>query len=200
TYLFRSGHGQDSISDSSSTDLNTLVFEGASSDRLSMVKSGNNLVISAYGSDDSVTLNNYFSNSIYRRFSVVFDDKTITQEELPEFVTDVLAENSAVSLTSVHNMTANVTTEEIHGESVTLWFNQKSDLSDTNNQWETNNKQAGALSPANDQQYDATDTTSQLQQLIGAMASFGSPEIGSDMMTNSQQLTSSDKTWLTIPQ
>ncbi|ORF02841.1 calcium-binding protein [Snodgrassella alvi] len=84
-YLFLSGHGQDVIKDfgyvSEKNKLNDLCFEGAKLADTQFIRSGNDLIIKAYGTNDSVTLLDYF-NSDNRAFNFVFDNETITYEEL----------------------------------------------------------------------------------------------------------------------
>ncbi|MEB4677814.1 hypothetical protein MXL54_24125, partial [Enterobacteriaceae bacterium G50] len=60
----------------------TLVFEGATADNLTIEKVGNNLLIHAYGTDDTVTVHSYFSNAAARTFSIVLDDKTLSVEDI----------------------------------------------------------------------------------------------------------------------
>jgi len=59
-YLFQKGHGQDIINDmgrpNQTSAINDLVFQGAKFADAVFTRSGNNLIISAYGSNDSVTL------------------------------------------------------------------------------------------------------------------------------------------------
>ncbi|WP_205965076.1 calcium-binding protein, partial [Rahnella sp. Larv3_ips] len=66
---------------------NTLRFNGAESGTTRFSRDGNHLTIQAYGTEDSLTVTNYFSNSettggIYRQFSFVFDDATLTEADL----------------------------------------------------------------------------------------------------------------------
>jgi Ca2+-binding RTX toxin-like protein len=85
-YLFRSGHGQDVIKDfgyvHEKNRRNDLCFEGAKLADAQFVRAGNDLIIKAYGTNDSVTLLDYFNNSRNCAFNFVFDDETITYEEL----------------------------------------------------------------------------------------------------------------------
>ena len=86
-YLFQKGHGQDIINDlgklNQTSAINDLVFEGAKSADVVFTRSGNNLIISAYGSNDSVTVNDYFNYEMdSRAFNFIFDDTTITYEYL----------------------------------------------------------------------------------------------------------------------
>lgn len=73
-YIFQAGHGHDVIEDAeyyfgNSSDyapadhnlsFNEVVFEGAHAADAKFVRNGNDLIIHAYGSDDSVTLSNFF--------------------------------------------------------------------------------------------------------------------------------------------
>ena len=85
-YLFRSVHGQDVIKDfgyvHEKNKRNDLCFEGAKLADTQFVRSGNDLIIKAYGTNDSVTLLGYFNSSYNRAFNFVFDNETITYEEL----------------------------------------------------------------------------------------------------------------------
>ena len=86
-YLFRSGHGQDVIDDRGSyndpDDYNDLCFEGAKLADTQFVRSGNDLIIKAYGTNDSVTLLDFFNYSRNNiAFNFVFDNETITYNEL----------------------------------------------------------------------------------------------------------------------
>ncbi|MBB6114020.1 Ca2+-binding RTX toxin-like protein [Rahnella inusitata] len=89
TYQFTAGHGKDHVSDSAGSGENgdILRFTGAASGAARFSREGNNLIIQAYGSDDSVTVSNYFAGTdqpggIYRQFSFVFDDATLTESDL----------------------------------------------------------------------------------------------------------------------
>ena len=86
-YLFRSGHGQDVIDDRGSyndpDEYNDLCFEGAKLEDTQFVRSGNDLIIKAYGTNDSVTLLDFFNYSRNNiAFNFVFDNETITYNEL----------------------------------------------------------------------------------------------------------------------
>ncbi|MGX4996749.1 calcium-binding protein, partial [Enterobacter hormaechei] len=81
TYTFSAGHGQDTLTDSHADTVNTLVFTGATSGSLALERTGNSLVIRAYGSDDALTLRDYFVSDKYQAFSVVLDDRTLSAEE-----------------------------------------------------------------------------------------------------------------------
>ncbi|EBR8158690.1 hypothetical protein DOA20_26630, partial [Salmonella enterica subsp. enterica serovar Newport] len=63
-YFFEKGHGQDVIKDYAANDAqaDTVVFRQAQSGRATFDHVGNDLVIHAYGDDNSVTLKDYFSS------------------------------------------------------------------------------------------------------------------------------------------
>ena len=84
TYLFRSGHGKDSVHDYDYDDeqSNTLHFEGAQAEKTAFAREGNDLVVKAYGSDDRVALKDYFYNDNYSRYNFQFDDATFKAAEL----------------------------------------------------------------------------------------------------------------------
>ena len=89
TFMFEVGHGQDVISDNSSSEAgnDTLRFTGAKADVGGFSREGNNLVIHAYGTADRVTIENYFlsgesKTSGFRNYSFEFDDTTLTESDL----------------------------------------------------------------------------------------------------------------------
>ncbi|ORF35977.1 hypothetical protein BGI09_00025, partial [Snodgrassella alvi] len=89
-YEFTAGHGHDVIYDigydhvSYQSQRNDLVFKGANLADAQFIRSGTDLVIRAYASDDSVTLPDYFNYKNYysRSFNFVFDDQTISIDEI----------------------------------------------------------------------------------------------------------------------
>ena len=87
TYVFAKGHGQDIVFDYTyyAEQADTLRFEGASSANVVFSRSGNNLVVKAYGGEDQVTVSNYFSESRARWFKFAFDDRTIEPKDMTEF-------------------------------------------------------------------------------------------------------------------
>ena len=92
-YKFYEGHGQDTLNDGASVSINKLVFDGAHINYVSMEKKGDDLVINAYRNEDSITIEDFFYSSSKRRLELHFEDKTVTMEELPEFVAETLAKN-----------------------------------------------------------------------------------------------------------
>jgi len=90
-YVFRNSHGQHTISDQGydSSDSywlqqrNDIVFENINSAEAFFIRSGNNLIIYTNNVRDSVILNDYFDYSRNSRaFNFIFNDKTITYENL----------------------------------------------------------------------------------------------------------------------
>ena len=88
TYIFAKGHGQDRVVDRAYQDKNadTLRFEGASADNAVFSRSGSDLVIKAYGGEDQVTVNNYFSDSYVRHVKFAFDDRTVEHFDYNQYV------------------------------------------------------------------------------------------------------------------
>ncbi|MDO5639519.1 MAG: calcium-binding protein [Neisseria sp.] len=85
TYIFSVGHGQDIVSDSGQNlaQTNTLRFEDTTSTDAVFSRSGNDLLLRAYsGTDDLLTVQNYFGSSNYRYHQFAFDDKTITAADM----------------------------------------------------------------------------------------------------------------------
>ena len=87
-YVFQKGHGQDVVKDQSyqwhPEHINDVMFEGAKSTDAQFLRIGNDLVIKAYGSEDSVAFSNYFDrNYDYSRwYNFNFDDKKLEQKDI----------------------------------------------------------------------------------------------------------------------
>ena len=85
-YEFEAGHGHDVIDDigyNGINDLNDVVFKGANLADAELIRSGNDLIIHAYGSEDSVRLLDYFKyNSNTTSFKFIFDDQSITEVDV----------------------------------------------------------------------------------------------------------------------
>jgi Ca2+-binding RTX toxin-like protein len=80
TYVFGRGYGQDIIYDQnySGSDLNTIrMAADISSDEISVQSTGDNLVLSIRGTDDQLTVRDYFSDPAYQVERVEFADGTI---------------------------------------------------------------------------------------------------------------------------
>ncbi|PIT34661.1 calcium-binding protein [Snodgrassella alvi] len=112
-YIFQKGHGQDIIEDigfasrpdntleyyeesdeqkqleNFENEINELIFKDSNSVNTAFIRSGNDLIIKAYGEKDSVTLRNFFidptnpeDNNRYRNYKFIFQDKTITLNDI----------------------------------------------------------------------------------------------------------------------
>ena len=84
TYIFRAGHGKDTVSDYAieDKDADTLRFSGAKAADSRYRREGYHLIVNAYGENDAVTLNNYFHGDNYQRYNFHFDDATFKAAEL----------------------------------------------------------------------------------------------------------------------
>ena len=84
TYLFRAGHGKDVVNDYASEDeqADTLRFNGAKAQDAVFDRDGWNLNIKAYGSEDQVTVKDYFYSDSYSRYHFQFDDSTVGAADL----------------------------------------------------------------------------------------------------------------------
>ena len=86
TYLFAKGHGQDTVDDLAENNLtgdsDTLRFEGAASSDAVFTRSGNDLVVKAYGGTDQVKVKDYFTDRNRREFRFAFDDQTLESNSL----------------------------------------------------------------------------------------------------------------------
>ncbi|WP_370470190.1 hypothetical protein [Snodgrassella alvi] len=92
-YVFEAGHGQDIIKDSGywndQRSINEIVFKGANFSENYFTRSGNDLIIKAYGENDSVTLPDYFNynNGYSRSFNFIFEDETIQPLDINNRIT-----------------------------------------------------------------------------------------------------------------
>ncbi len=75
TYIFGRGYDQDTISDAQGE--NTLHITQANYDNLWFERKGNNLKVSILGTEDSMTVNSWYSNKDARLFQIQTDTKTI---------------------------------------------------------------------------------------------------------------------------
>ncbi|WP_269778000.1 calcium-binding protein, partial [Snodgrassella alvi] len=87
-YVFEAGHGQDTIIDkgyrNQKEQYNDVVFIKAKSTDAVFDRSGQDLVIQAYGNDDSVTIQNFFdlSHTDNCAFNFVFEDKVLSVDDI----------------------------------------------------------------------------------------------------------------------
>ena len=100
TYVFEKGHGRDVVSDYAyqADHTDTLHFNGAKFAEAVFTRSGNNLVIKAYGAEDAVTVEGYFSSSSYRYYDFAFDDKTVTAKDMAGMKVEGVGTDSNESL------------------------------------------------------------------------------------------------------
>ena len=77
TYVYGKGYGNDIIYDNSGK--NKIVFKDLDSTDVYVVypSSGNDAILHVIGSEDTLTIQNFRYSSIYREFTLVFEDKTI---------------------------------------------------------------------------------------------------------------------------
>ena len=82
-YIFQKGHGHDTVNDrGEQTDPNNVIFENASYSQAQFSRTGVDLIIKAYGTEDSVTFTNYFAGKLYQNFIFNFTDKTLNSEDI----------------------------------------------------------------------------------------------------------------------
>lgn len=84
TYIFTAGHGKDIVSDYGSKveHIDTLIFEEALSLDVLFEKSGNDLIVKAFGNEEQVSVSNYFSSGAYRYVQFAFEDKMLSAAEV----------------------------------------------------------------------------------------------------------------------
>ena len=84
TYIFAAGHGKDIVSDYGSKveHIDTLIFEEALSPDVLFEKSGNDLIVKAFGNEEQVSVSNYFSSGAYRYVQFAFEDKLLSAAEV----------------------------------------------------------------------------------------------------------------------
>lgn len=88
TYIFVKGHGRDTVSnyDSGSISIDNLLFENAESIHAIFSRSGNDLLVKAFGKDDQVTVQGYFYSENYRHAHFTFADKKLANNEIMNLV------------------------------------------------------------------------------------------------------------------
>ena len=100
TYVFEKGHGKDVVSDSAyqAAHTDTLRFNGAKFAEAVFTRSGNNLVIKAYGGEDAVTVEGFFNGYYNRYYDFAFDDKTVTAKDMAGMKMEAVGTDSNESL------------------------------------------------------------------------------------------------------
>ncbi|ORF04751.1 calcium-binding protein [Snodgrassella alvi] len=93
-YEFEAGHGHDTIDDGAHSFeqyvYDDVVFKGARFADAQFIRSGDDLIIKAYGISDSVTLPDYFVDSYKRGFNFIFEDRTISLQDIINEITFIL--------------------------------------------------------------------------------------------------------------
>ena len=152
-----------------------------------MEKSGNSLIIHAYGTDDTVTLTNYFNSANYRRFEIKLQDQTIDLGELEEFVSGKLAKQNVSSSRSEIVIGGG---EETSSNSLQI-SSLMSEEVDKGGQKKI--KETGRLS-------ESAELTSQVNLLIHAMATFGDNSGASGLSLTPNVIDYNNHNTLAIPQ
>lgn len=78
--LFEQGHGQDIVN----AHHAEFVFKGASADNVQFFHQGNNLIIKAYNSEDSVTIEDFFTTYYNFEHKLTFDDRSLSTNDIPK--------------------------------------------------------------------------------------------------------------------
>ncbi|WP_275415227.1 calcium-binding protein [Snodgrassella gandavensis] len=170
-YEFEAGHGQDVVNDlgymnkKNKNQRNDLVFKGANLADAEFIHSGNDLVIRAYGSGDSVTLPDYFNNKnkYSRVFDFVFEDQSVSYEELKKKRAFVLAESGKQKYSVNFNCDSNVDSLSYGNFSV---FDAGYEQGVANTVAGNSAQQGGSFAS------DWDGTAAQVQALLSAMAGF----------------------------
>ncbi|NUF78720.1 calcium-binding protein, partial [Snodgrassella sp. ESL0323] len=93
-YEFEAGHGQDAIYDqaypSEKNAFNDVVFKDTCFADAQFIRSGDDLIIKAYGDSDSLKMYNYFGDRFRRGFNFIFKDRTIGEQDIIKEITFIL--------------------------------------------------------------------------------------------------------------
>ncbi|NUE67079.1 calcium-binding protein [Snodgrassella sp. ESL0253] len=170
-YEFEAGHGQDVVNDlgymnkKNKNQRNDLVFKGANLADAKFIRSGNDLIIRAYGSADSVTLPDYFNNKNKnsRAFNFVFEDQSVSYEELKKKRAFILAESGKQKYSVNFNCDSNVDSLSYGNFSV---FDAGYEQGVANTVAGSSAQQGGSFAG------DWDGTAAQVQALLSAMAGF----------------------------
>ncbi|WP_100090993.1 calcium-binding protein [Snodgrassella alvi] len=170
-YEFEAGHGQDVVNDLGYMDKknidqrNDLVFKGANLADAEFIRSGNDLIIRAYGSADSVTLPDYFNNGnkCSRAFNFVFEDQSVSYEELKKKRAFILAGSGKEKYSINFNLGTDVDSLSYGNFSV---FDAGYEQGVANTVAGSSAQQGGSFAG------DWDGTAAQVQALLSAMAGF----------------------------
>ena len=100
TYMFGIGDGQDNITDTDSTNNNDTLqlLAGIAKDQLWFSRSGQNLDVSIIGTNDKVTVNNWYAGSAYRVETVRTDSGDVLLSSQVQQLVNAMASLSAPSV------------------------------------------------------------------------------------------------------
>jgi Ca2+-binding RTX toxin-like protein len=93
TYLFTIGNGADSISnyDLSSSSIDVLQFENISYENLWFSRSSNDLKINIVGTNDQVTISNWYINNSYQLDQIYAGSSLLSNDEVDQLVSAMSA-------------------------------------------------------------------------------------------------------------
>ncbi|MCG7977901.1 MAG: RTX toxin, partial [Candidatus Thiodiazotropha endolucinida] len=93
TYLFEEGFGNDTINnyDSVETNADVVRFENVAIEDLWFSQYGNSLRVTVAGTDDQVTINNWYSNSSYQLDRFEVGASTLLNNQVDQLVTAMAA-------------------------------------------------------------------------------------------------------------
>jgi len=115
TYAFDTGFGTDTIYnyDTQADSVDVARFDNVSVDDLWFSRSGNNLQITVAGTDDQVTVSNWYSNANYQLDSIEVGTSVLLNNQVDQLV-------SAMAAYSVPNGAGNVIPQEVRDELQTV--------------------------------------------------------------------------------
>jgi Ca2+-binding RTX toxin-like protein len=94
TYHFGRGDGQDTIYDYDTASGNTDILnfkEGIAADQIWFCKSGNNLEVILIGTDDKITISNWYSGTAYRIERFETSDGAVLSDAKVQTLVDAMA-------------------------------------------------------------------------------------------------------------
>jgi Ca2+-binding RTX toxin-like protein len=197
-YEFEAGHGQDVVNDfgymnkKNKIERNDLVFKGANLADAEFIHSGNDLIIRAYGSADSVTLPDYFNNGnkYSRAFNFVFEDQSVSYEELKKKRAFILAGGGKEKYSVNFNLGTDVDVLSYGNFSV---FDAGYEQDVANTVAGTSAQQGGSFAG------DWDDSAAKVQTLLSAMAGFTTGIEGGlnspEQMSHSTQMANVSAYW-----
>jgi Ca2+-binding RTX toxin-like protein len=103
TYVFGAGIGSDTVSnyDTEATSVDSARFEDVSMEDLWFSRSGNNLQITVVGTEDQVTISNWYSNSHYQLDQIEVVDSVLLNNQVDQLVSAMASYNVPSGVGSV---------------------------------------------------------------------------------------------------